>query len=76
MDIYLRIIFGRPGRCEVRAACRKSEEVFVKKLVAFLILVLLGQLMFAASGCAPAKDEYNLNIVYTSDNKGFLEECG
>ena len=48
----------------------------MKKLVAFLILVLLGQLMFAASGCAPAKDEYNLNIVYTSDNKGFLEDCG
>lgn len=39
-------------------------------------LLLLLLLMLASSGCEAPRDSYKLSIVYTTDCKGYLEDCG
>ncbi|MBL7033547.1 MAG: hypothetical protein ISR91_05320 [Candidatus Delongbacteria bacterium] len=45
----------------------------MKKPLLFLLAMI--QLLLILS-CSLPRDEYRLNIVYTSDTKGFLEDCG
>lgn len=45
----------------------------MKKLLMFLLAMI--QVLLIMS-CSSGRDEYRLNIIYTSDTKGFLEDCG
>ncbi len=38
-----------------------------------LLLFLLG---LASTACEPPRDSYRLGLVFTSDCKGYVEDCG
>ncbi len=44
----------------------------MRKLSLFLLVLVQVLLLMSCS----QRDQYLLNIVYTSDTKGFLEDCG
>ena len=53
-----------------------SEERNMKKQLVVAVLFLLVIIMGTLASCTGGKDQYKLNIIYTSDSKGFLEDCG
>lgn len=42
----------------------------------WLVLIAVVASSFAWLGCTPARDSYKLSVVFTSDCKGYLEDCG
>ena len=39
-------------------------------------LLALMALLLSLASCTPPRDSYELTLVFTSDCKGYLEDCG
>ncbi len=39
-------------------------------------LLALIALLLSLTSCTPSRDSYDLALVFTSDCKGYLEDCG
>ncbi len=48
----------------------------MRKLLPILSLTAFCLSILAWSACEPARDSYQLALVFTADCKGYLEDCG